>query len=108
MEDGACGRGGGGWLHGEAAMNGSAVLLACSKAVANDCTLAKRLCGSFSKAVITICSIYGEMAGIFSRKGGGGVRACLTATSVKDPRKRKKKGVSTFAKLKKREVERRP
>ena len=49
---------------------------ACSKAVANACILAKRLRGSFSRAVSTICSTLGAIAGTFTLKGGGGANMC--------------------------------
>ena len=64
---------------------GCADRLACSKASANALTEAKRLEGSFSSAVITTCSTAGKIDGIFSRSGGGGAKACLAITSVKEP-----------------------
>src|ERR1700694_629390 len=63
------------------------ILQACSKALAKACTLPKRRCGSFARAVSTTCSSSGEMVGIFSDKGGGGIRICWLAISVKDPSK---------------------
>src|SRR5215470_4600268 len=56
--------------------------LACSSAVANACTLAKRPFGSLASAVITTCSTSGKIVGTFSRNGGGGVMVCWTATSL--------------------------
>lgn len=62
-----------------------AILLACSKAVANACTLEKRCCGSFASALNTTSSTRDEMPEILPYRDGGGVSTCWLAISVKDP-----------------------
>src|SRR5579859_3753977 len=59
--------------------------LACSKALANACTLLKRWDGSLAIAVRTTSSIAGETVGIFSRSAGGAANICCAHTSLKDP-----------------------
>src|SRR2546425_11684102 len=51
-------------------------LQACSKALANACTLAKRCCGSLASAVITTSSALGGIAETFERRDGGGTYIC--------------------------------
>jgi len=58
------------------------VWLACSKAVAKACTVAKRCLGSLASAVNTTCSTSSGKVGTFSRKEGGGVIKCLAKISV--------------------------
>src|SRR6266436_7107007 len=71
------------WLAGEL-LGGLAVLrtgwLACSKAVANSCTVGKRCCGTLASALSTTCSTAGGSFGIFSCKGGGGTLRCWLMT----------------------------
>lgn len=84
---------GGGWSPGTGAIVGCDEMktaapvsrLAWRKALAKARTLLKRFFGSFSSAVITTCSTAGEIAGIFPRRGGAGVKRCWLATSVNDP-----------------------
>ena len=59
--------------------------LACSRALANACRLAKRCCGSLARAIIITFSTSGAIIGSFSCKDGGEAKTCWLAISVKEP-----------------------
>src|SRR5437870_2620462 len=70
-----------GWLCGGVALFGCVDKFACSNALANSLTFAKRSLGSLASTLSTTCSTAGEMVGIFARNDGGGRDKCLIATS---------------------------
>ena len=76
---------GGGGVRGALIRGRCTVGIACSKARANSCTLAKRPCESFARAFNTTFSRAGGMSGSLWCSAGGGVSRCWLAISAKVP-----------------------
>ena len=69
----------------EAEAIGYTILLACCKALAKACTVAKRCCGALARAVSNTSSTSNGTSGFFMRTGGGGFIICWVAISRTEP-----------------------